>query len=102
MRGGLPGGPQSGGLFPRPYVALLQFGVVAVDAVLAGQTVERQIQGQTELGPVLLGEVGNQDGSGKESGKLRAGVSEIEIGNADAEKRNGKVERASVHRAGNQ
>src|ERR1039458_935031 len=102
MRGGLPGGPEAGSLAPCPYVSCLQFRVAAVDAVLAGQSGERQVPCQAELGPVLLREIGDQDGSGKESRKLRAGVPKIEIGDADAGKRNGIVERASVHGPANQ
>src|SRR5579863_6986066 len=102
MGGGLPGGAQAGGLLPCPYFSLLQFRVIAVDAVLAGQAVQRQIQRESEPGPELLGKVGNQDGPGKESRKLRAGVVKIKIYFTDAEEWNRKVERASVHRAGNQ
>src|SRR5271157_3114356 len=102
MGGGLPRGPQSDSFRPVPYISLCQFLVVAVDAVFPGQPGERQIRCQAKLGSVLLGEVGDQNGSGKEGRKLRAAVSEVEIGNADAKKRDGKVERAFVHRPANE
>jgi len=79
---------------------LQQFGVITIDAVLAGQSGERQIQRHAKLGPELLGEVGNKDRAGKESRKLRPSVMKIKIHCADAEERNRKIKRASIHQAG--